>query len=93
LNDEARILEEVRNVVNDKRQSTSPIAAIVIEPTQQSTGYSVSNDFIKTLKAIAHDNESALVVDETSTGCFASGAGHFWQYQGEADYVSFGKRT
>lgn len=93
LNDEARILEEVRNAVNDKRKSATPIAAIVIEPTQQSTGYQVSNSFIKTLKSIASDNDSALVVDETSTGCFASATGHFWQFNGEADYVTFGKRT
>ena len=34
-----------------------------------------------------------MVVDETSTCCFAGGHGHFWQFNGSADYVSFGKRT
>lgn len=91
--DEAQILEQVRSVVGEKRASASPIAAIVIEPTQQSTGYVASDSFISALKSIASDFEAALVVDETSTGCGASGKG-FWQYQGPtADYVAFGKRT
>lgn len=34
-----------------------------------------------------------MVVDETNTGCGATGRG-FWAYDGSmADYVSFGKRT
>jgi hypothetical protein len=34
-----------------------------------------------------------LVVDETSTGVYNSGSGEFWQYNGPADYVTFGNRT
>jgi len=72
---------------------TGPYAAIVIEPTQQSTGLSVSDSFIDKLGGIAEDFDAALVVDETGTGCGASGRG-FWQYSGsKADYVTFGKRT
>lgn len=90
---ESQILEQVRSIVGDKKGSDSPIAAIVIEPTQQSTGYTASDSFIGALKSIAADFDAALVVDETSTGCGASGKG-FWQYQGPAaDYVAFGKRT
>lgn len=74
---EAQILEQVRSIVGEKRGSDSPIAAIVIEPTQQSTGYVASDSFIGALKSIASDFEAALVVDETSTGCGASGKG-FW---------------
>jgi len=44
------------------------------------------------LRSISNDFECSLVVDETSTGCGASGNG-FWQYSGDADYVCFGKRT
>ena len=90
---ESQILEQVRSVVGEKAGSDSPIAAIVIEPTQQSTGYVASDNFIGALKSIAADFDAALVVDETSTCCGASGKG-FWQYQGPAaDYVAFGKRT
>ena len=86
-------MEQVRSIVGEKAGSDSPIAAVVIEPTQQSTGYTASDNFIAALKSIATDFEAALVVDETSTGCGASGKG-FWQYQGPApDYVAFGKRT
>lgn len=42
---------------------------------------------------IAHENEALVVVDETNTGCGATGRG-FWAYDGsQADYVTFGKRT
>ena len=45
------------------------------------------------MRSIAIDFDAALVVDETHTGCYASGSGHFWQYNGPADYVAFGSRT
>lgn len=77
--EESSILEQVRSVMGEKSGSDSPIAAIVIEPTQQSTGFVASDNFISTLKQIAADFDAALVVDETSTCCGASGKG-FWQY-------------
>ena len=43
------------------------------------------------LASLARENDAALVVDETNTCCGASGKG-FWQYNGNADYVAFGKR-
>lgn len=89
--EEAQILDSVRAAVAEKRASASPVAAIVIEPTQYGTGFVVSDGFINSLKSIADEFEAALVVDETNTGCGASGKG-FWQYQGAADYVAFGKR-
>jgi glutamate-1-semialdehyde aminotransferase len=75
------------------RDTATPIAAVVIEPTQQSSGHSASDNFISSLNGMAKEFEAALVVDETSTGCHSSGSGSFWQYNGYADYVSFGKRT
>ena len=51
-----------------------------------------SDSFISQLAKLAKENGAALVVDETHTGCGASGKG-FWQYQGQADYVTFGSRT
>ena len=67
--DESKVLESVRSTM----QSSGPFAAIVIEPTQQSSGLSVSDSFIDKLAGIAEDFEAALVVDETGTGCGASG--------------------
>ena len=43
------------------------------------------------LVRIARESEAALIVDEQSTGCGATGEG-FWQYDGRADFVCFGKR-
>jgi 4-aminobutyrate aminotransferase / (S)-3-amino-2-methylpropionate transaminase len=67
--DEANILEQVRESLREKRESSSPIAAVVIEPTQQSTGHVASNDFIKSLKSLSEEFEAALVVDETHSNC------------------------
>ena len=47
---------------------------------------------MRELVKLAHQAGAALIVDEAGTGCGASGAG-FWQFQGEADYVTFGRRT
>ena len=85
-------MEHVRSTVGEKRSSGNIVAAIVIEPTQQSTGYVASNEFMNALRSIADDYEAALIVDETSTGCGASGQG-FWQSDIQADYLTFGKRT
>ena len=43
------------------------------------------------LLRIARESDAALIVDEQATGCGSTGAG-FWQYDGPADYVVFGKR-
>jgi 4-aminobutyrate aminotransferase/(S)-3-amino-2-methylpropionate transaminase len=71
--EEGKILEHVRTTVKERRSSGKIVAAIVIEPTQQSTGYTASEDFMNALRSIADDYEAALIIDETSTGCGASG--------------------
>jgi|TARA_B110000305_G_scaffold152180_1_gene168800 4-aminobutyrate aminotransferase-like enzyme len=75
--EESQILEGVRNTLAERANSSSPVAAIVIEPTQQSTGHVASDSFMEGLRSITGDFDAALVVDETSTGCGASGKG-FW---------------
>ena len=53
----------------------------------------MSRSLIDQIGKIAHEFEAALIVDETNTGCGATGNG-FWAYGGSAaDYVTFGKRT
>ena len=86
--DESRVLESVRSTV---KSAATPVSAIVVEPTQQSSGYSVSDKFIQELYSIARENDAALVVDETSSSCHATG--NFWQYKGPADFVTFGRRA
>lgn len=46
---------------------------------------------MKELWNISRQADAALIVDEQSTGCGATGKG-FWQYSGPADFVVFGKR-
>ena len=89
---EAEALEKARAAINEKRAAGHPVAAVVIEPTNWQTGPIASDNFINQLREVAHDAEAALIVDETSTGCGASGKG-FFQYSGAADYITFGKRT
>ena len=74
---EGQILESIRNAVRQKREGSSPVAAIVIEPTNAQSGYVASANFMKELLSISREAQAALIVDEQSTGCGASGAG-FW---------------
>ena len=91
---ESQILEQVRSTLSDRHGSGKPIAAVVIEPTQATTGKTASADFLRTLRNICDDFETALVIDETNTCLGASGNG-FWQSDSDvkADYLAFGKRT
>lgn len=90
--EEERSLSAAKQALEQKRAENNPVAAIIIEPTNSTTGQVASHSFISQLRTIAHDYDAALIVDETNTGCGASGHG-FWQYSGPADFVVFGKRT
>lgn len=72
--DESIILEQVRSTLLG---TGCPFAAILVEPTQQSTGRTVSDSFIDSLNGIASDFDASLVVDETGTAGGASGRGFF----------------
>jgi len=90
--EEEQSLESVRQKLQASSDSGVPVAAIIIEPTAAQSGHSASLSFLSELYKLAHDHGAALILDETNTGCGASGKG-FWQYGGPADYVTFGKRT
>lgn len=77
--------------MTQKRDESALVAAIVIEPTNAQSGYVASANFMNELVSLARESDAALIVDEQGTGCGASGQG-FWQYDGPADYVVFGKR-
>jgi 4-aminobutyrate aminotransferase-like enzyme len=90
--EEAQTLEAVRSALHAQKEAGCPVAAIVVEPTSSKSGHVLSSDFLSQLHRLGTESEAALIVDETSTGCGASGQG-FWQYDGPSDYVAFGKRT
>jgi len=78
---------------NVRQQVTRDCAVVMIEPVNWQTGALMSSSLISAIGEIAHENEALLLVDETNSGCGATGKG-FWAYDGvEADYVTFGKRT
>lgn len=89
---EAQVLDAVRKALAAKREASAPVAAIVIEPTNAQTGHVASAGFMSELVGLAKEAGAALIVDEAGTGVGASGQG-FWQYNGQADYVTFGRRT
>ena len=89
---EAEVLESIRSTLAAKRDAGQPVAAIVIEPTNAQSGHVATDGFMRELTGLAREAQAALIVDEAGTGCGASGQG-FWQYKGQADYVTFGKRT
>lgn len=90
--EESQALEAVRSALHAQKEAGCPAAAIVIEPTASKSGHVVSSEFLSQLHRLGAENDAALIVDETSSGCGASGQG-FWQYNGPAHYVTFGKRT
>ena len=89
---ESQALESVRSNLKSQRQSGNPVAAVVIEPMQSTSGHVASDKFLSELRTLTTDNEAALVIDATETGCGATGKS-FWGFNGESDYLVFGKRT
>lgn len=59
---------------------------------QSTTGHVASDKFLSELRNLTHESEAALIVDATETGCGATGRS-FWGFEGDADYLVFGKRT
>lgn len=89
---EASILDDVSSTLRSQKASGKPVAAVVIEPMQSTSGHAVSERFLSELRRVTKDNEAALIVDASETGCGATGKS-FWGFTGETDYLVFGKRT
>jgi len=77
--DESRSLESVKGLLRERRNQNNSIAAVIIEPTENGTGLTASDSFLKELHSLAKESEAALIVDERNSGCAVSGKG-FWQY-------------
>jgi 4-aminobutyrate aminotransferase-like enzyme len=81
LANEASILDDVSTTLRSQKSSGKPVAAVVIEPMQSTTGHAVSERFLKELRSVTKDNEAALIIDANETGCGATGKG-FWGFSG-----------
>lgn len=82
-----QVLDNIRNAMSND------VAVVMVEPVNWASGNQMSNDLINKIGQIAHEHEALLLVDETNSGCGASGRGFWASSASEADYVSFGKRT
>ena len=79
LANEASVLDDVSSTLKSQKNAGKPVAAVVIEPMQSTTGHAVSERFLKELRSVTKDNEAALIVDANDTGCGATGKG-FWGF-------------
>lgn len=85
---ESETLDKVRSSLK-----SNAVGAVIVEPVNWQTGAVMSSQLIDRIGVLAHESNADLIVDETNTGCGATGTG-FWAYTGsQADYVTFGKRT
>jgi 4-aminobutyrate aminotransferase-like enzyme len=83
-----QVLDNVRSALSND------VAVVVLEPVHWQSGRQMSSDLVNQIGRLAHEHEALLVVDETNTGCGATGRGFWATSEHEAvDYVTFGKRT
>ena len=91
--DEARVLESYEQAL---KQGEGKVAAVIVSPLQILTHQCATRDFYNTLRNMAAKSGVSFIVDETFTGCGASGsfwAHEQWELDQIPDIVTFGKRT
>ena len=89
--DESRALEDFENSL-----SNGNIAGVIVEPLNSWNYTSASKNFYQNIRRIAAEHEATFIIDETFTGCGASGqywAHEAWELEKPADVVTFGRRT
>lgn len=91
--EEGRVLESFESAL---REGDGKVAAVIISPLQGLTYHHASADFYNKLRNLAHEHGVSFIVDETFTGCGASGsfwAHTQWNLDKVPDIVTFGRRT
>lgn len=82
-----QVLDNLRNAMSND------VAVVLVEPVNWQTGNKFSTNLLNQMASVAREHEALFLVDETNTGCGATGNG-FWAAEGvDADYLTFGKRT
>ena len=85
-------LDQVKNAYATRRHE---ICAIILEPIQAEGGDNhFRPEFLRTLRDVAHENESLLIFDEVQTGMGLTG--RMWAHQHDdirPDLLSFGKKA
>lgn len=94
--EEDRCLEEIRNIIKQRRNAKKDVGAIIIEPISAFENTFATPYFYKRLREIALNNQIPFVVDETKTGVGSTGkmwAHEHWNLATPADIVTFGGKS
>lgn len=85
-------LDQIKNAFATRKHE---ICSIILEPIQGEGGDNhFRPEFLRALKAVAHENEALLIFDEVQTGMGITG--RMWAHQHDdirPDLLSFGKKT
>lgn len=95
--EEARCLEEVRSIFQQRKEEGRDVAGMIIEPVLSEGGdLHASKWFFHGLQKACKDYDAAFIVDEVQTGVCASG--HMWAHEAwgleeSPDIVTFSKKA
>lgn len=88
---EVQAVEEIKKAFQENKDD---IAAIIIEPIQGEGGDNhFRGEFLRTLRALADENEAMLIFDEVQTGVGMTGK--WWaaeHFDVQPDFICFGKK-
>eukprot|EP00826_Nyctotherus_ovalis_P045454 TRINITY_DN5036_c0_g1_i8.p1 TRINITY_DN5036_c0_g1~~TRINITY_DN5036_c0_g1_i8.p1 ORF type:complete len:304 (+),score=93.00 TRINITY_DN5036_c0_g1_i8:96-914(+) len=91
---ESKALKYIKSVLESKMKD-KPVAAIVVEPIQNRGNYFATFNFYKNLRKLAKSYGSYFIINETHTGCGATGkfwASDLWGAKDPGDFLVFGKK-
>lgn len=96
--EEARCLDQVKDIVKNQRASGSQVGAIIVEPISSVANQMASPQFFKQLRVFAKNEGISFIVDETKTGLGSTGkywGCEHWHLSEELtpDYVTFGGKS
>lgn len=94
--EEDRILDQVRDIIHQRRSEGRPVAGMIIEPVQAEGGdRSATDEFYRRLRNLALEEEVYFICDEVQTGGGVSGkwwAHEHWNLDTPPDIVTFAKK-
>jgi len=95
--EEARSLEEVRRIFQERSDEGRPVAGLIVEPILSEGGdLHASTSFFKNLQQACKEFEAAFIVDEVQTGVCSSGqmwAHEAWELEESPDFIAFSKKA
>jgi len=93
---EQTILDQVRQIIRERKNEGKPVAGMIIEPIQAEGGdRSATDDFYRNLRQLALEENVYFICDEVQTGGGVSGkwwAHEHWNLDTPPDVVTFAKK-